>query len=276
VFDGSAATGSSPGNGSVVLYWITGTVLQATPLAATVTASATPHALAVSATDASGNALPDPSAFVTWSSSNPTDVFNSAGVVMTQVGTRTITATWNGDADTSSSFPVQVLEGPLVGFTFVAPDAENRTIVPATQVQFEVEGVDAFGNTHGDATEAVSYSSSVASDVFSATDPNEVTVTAPGPHLFTASYPGYASATVTITVTTGSQNLGTDPPPAGETRNRGTGAGNPVSDAPTRALASTGESVPAWPLLASLAALTLGTSLILGIRSRRSDPRSRN
>jgi LPXTG-motif cell wall-anchored protein len=259
-----------------VLYWITGTVLQATPLAATVTASATPHALAASATDASGNALPDPSAFVTWSSSNPTDVFSSAGVVMTQVGTRTITATWNGDAGTSSSFPVQVLEGPLVGFTFVSPDAENRTVAPGTQVQFEVEGVDAFGNTHGDATEAVSYSSNVASDVFSATDPNEVTVTTPGPHVFTASYPGYASATVTITVTAGSQNLGTTPPPAGGGQNRGSTSGNPVPDAPTSTLASTGESIPVWPLLAALAALILGVSLTLRIRSRRSTPRTRS
>jgi hypothetical protein len=284
VFDDSIATASAAGDGSVVLYWISGTQLNATPLPAVVTASSTPHPLAVSATDASGESLPDPSAFVTWSSSNPTDVFDAAGVVMTKVGTRTITATWNGDPSTSSSFQVQVTEGALVGFTFVDPAPADRTVAAGTQVMFAVEGVDAFGNYHGDATEDVTYSSSVASDVFSTSDPNEVTVTAPGQHVFTASYPGYTSATVTITVTAGSQRVDTTPPPAGGgqgssgsgTSGSGGGSGTsaggaPAGDpAPTAAsLAVTGGSAPLGFLIMGLATVIVGISLSMIVRLRR-------
>jgi hypothetical protein len=276
VFDTSVATAASAGNGSVTLYWISGVSITAAPLPATVTASTTPHPLSISAVDSSGESLPDPSSYVTWSSSDPTDTFSSAGVAMTHVGTHTITATWNGDPSLTSSFQVSVVHGPLVALEFVTPTPAYRTVPSGTQVDLGVEGVDAWGNLVGDATSYVTFSSSVPSDVFSTEYPSVVTVTAPGTHVITASYPGFGSPTLDLTVTASSSRLGTTPPPSGSRHGAlvGTGPSSGSSDPAVAAsgtadLAATGGSAPVASLVVGLATMIAGL-VLCGVALQRS------
>ncbi|TFV99922.1 hypothetical protein E4M00_01600 [Leifsonia flava] len=238
--------------------------------------------------------MPDPSAFVTWSSSDQSDVFSAAGVVMTHAGTRTITAAWASDPATSSSFQVSVTHGPIVGFEFVAPIPQYRTVSPGTLVMLGVEGTDHWGNLVGDATSDVTFTSSVASDKFSSVSPWQLTMTAPGTHVITASYPGYPSATVTLTVTTNSAHHGATPPPNGshkttpppsgshesgphpatssDTETSNETATSNVSDVAPGAthLAKTGQSAPTGLLIVALAMAVAGIALSwIAIKLRR-------
>ena len=197
VFGASTNTAPTGGNGSVQLYYDSGFTLKLQGAPAAATASNTPVPLTVQAFDSDGNALPPPTGFVTLSSSAPTDQFTSAGVIMTKADTRTLTAAWTGDSAVSASANVSVSRSKTVGLQIVST---ATTATAGDTVTIEVEGVDAFGNPAGGATGIATYTSDIPTDRFSTTDPNEVVMTAAGPHTITASYPGLTSGSITITV----------------------------------------------------------------------------
>ncbi|MBM9467486.1 hypothetical protein [Nakamurella leprariae] len=197
VFDGTIGTAPLTGAGSIQLFWDSGFQLDLTGLPATVTASTTAVPFTVSAVDSQGNLLPDPTGHVTVASSEPTDTFTAGGVVMTTAGYRTITAAWNGVSAGSASTTVDVEPGAVAGLRMVGVPP---TATDGSTVILMVEGIDAYGNLVGDATSDASYHSSVAADVFSTVDANEVTVHGVGPHTFTASYPGLTPGTSVVEV----------------------------------------------------------------------------
>lgn len=262
-FDSSIDTAPTAGDGSIEIYWLTNITISASIPDGTLTASETPVPLTVTATDDNGDTLPDPSAFVTWASSEPTDIIEGSSIVMTKAVERTLTATWIGDPSVSSSVTATLYPGPLTGFQIVETPT---TVTPGTAVPVIVEGVDAWGNPHGDATSSVFYSSNIPSDVFSTTASNTVTMTALGEHVITASFGSYEPGSITIDVV--ALGLGELPPPGAPSD--GSGASQPAAGSahasdPRGQLAETGSDSLSIGGIGA-AALLLG---VLVLRRRR-------
>ncbi|THG33986.1 hypothetical protein E6C70_11220 [Glaciibacter flavus] len=269
MFDGSISTALTSGDGSIQVFWITDLTLNVVPPPLVVTASESPHPLDVTVTNGTQDSFPPPTGFVSWSSTEPSDQFTDAGVIMTKADNRTLSVWWNGNPSTTQTFSVEVAPGPAVGLAILNTPT---TATAGEQVTINVAGVDAFGNPFGDASSEATYTSNVPSDTFDASSPNLVTMTALGEHIITASYGELMPATITITVTAASV---VDPPDDNGAQPGAGSTGSPPSDRAQKSaaaqLARTGTTIPVGFIAVGLLALGGGMiSLLIHQRRKRS------